>query len=115
MPAGARAPAKRTGTSVVVKAQALAKNRPDQIITVNLPMVIRLIGTNCPALISPGRSKIGIMPHRIHLPGDIGVISCVGIGGDPIIGSSFIHMLALFQTDPNTAGALVIGDDWRGR
>ena len=104
MPAGARAPAKRTGTSVVVKAQVLAMNRPDQIITVNLPMVIRLIGTNCPALISPGRSKIGIMPHRIHLPGDIGVISCVGI-----------HMLALFQTDPNTAGALVIGDDWRGR
>lgn len=93
---------------------------------------IRLIGPNCPGLISPSKSKIGIMPAHIHLPGRVGVISrsgtltyeivynltqqkigqstCVGIGGDPIIGSSFINMLQLFEQDPETSAVVLIGE-----
>ena len=93
---------------------------------------LRMVGPNCPGLISPGKCKIGIMPYHIHLPGNIGVISrsgtltyevvynltnnnmgqstCIGIGGDPVIGTSYIDALEMFENDPGTAGVVVIGE-----
>jgi succinyl-CoA synthetase alpha subunit len=92
----------------------------------------RLIGPNCPGIITPGECKIGIMPGHIHRPGPVGVVSrsgtltyeavgqltaldigqstCVGIGGDPIVGTDFIDMLRLFEDDPATEAIVLIGE-----
>ena len=92
----------------------------------------RLVGPNCPGVITPGECKIGIMPGHIHTPGSVGVLSrsgtltyeavgqlsavglgqstCVGIGGDPIIGTKFIDVLTLFNEDPQTEAVIMIGE-----
>ena len=105
----------------MVKAWQFLKGRPT-----------RLIGPNCPGVISPGRSKVGIMPGSIHLEGHVGVVSrsgtltyeavgqltklgigqstCLGIGGDPIIGTNFVDALELFNADPETHAIVMIGE-----
>ena len=92
----------------------------------------RLVGPNCPGVISPGKCKLGIMPGHIHQAGSVGVVSrsgtltyeavgqlsalgigqstCIGIGGDPVIGTSFVDVLELFGKDPGTTGVIMIGE-----
>ena len=92
----------------------------------------RLIGPNCPGVITPGECKIGIMPGYIHEPGRVGVVSrsgtltyegvwqltnlgigqstCLGIGGDPVIGTSFVDLLAMYEADPDTDAVLIMGE-----
>jgi succinyl-CoA synthetase alpha subunit len=105
----------------MVKAWAFLQGKPS-----------RLIGPNCPGVISPGKCKIGIMPGHIHLEGHVGVVSrsgtltyeavgqltklgigqstCIGIGGDPIIGTNFVDALTLFNNDPDTHAIIMIGE-----
>src|SRR5665213_914880 len=107
----------------------LDMSRTKAILTANYPGV-RLIGPNCPGIITPGECKIGIMPGYIHKKGNVGIVSksgtltyeavhqttvegfgqttCIGIGGDPILGSTYLDLLPLFEADPETEVIVLI-------
>src|SRR5581483_10207105 len=109
-------------TSDMVRVWAYLKTKP----------ATRLVGPNCPGVITPGKCKIGIMPGHIHKPGNVGIVSrsgtltyeavgqltrlgigqstCIGIGGDPIIGTSFTDAIKLFNEDPDTHAIIMIGE-----
>ena len=106
----------------MIRVRAYLKTKPNT----------RLIGPNCPGVITPGKCKIGIMPWHIHKPGHVGIVSrsgtltyeavgqlsrlgigqstCIGIGGDPIIGTTFTDAIALFNGDPDTHAIIMIGE-----
>jgi succinyl-CoA synthetase alpha subunit len=108
-------------TADMIRAAAFLEGRPT-----------RLIGPNCPGIISPGKCKIGIMPAHIHKQGNVGVVSrsgtltyeavgqltklgigqstCIGIGGDPIIGTTFLDAMEIFNADPDTRAIVMIGE-----
>ena len=117
---------------VVVVTEGIPALHVSRILQETAPMGVRIVGPNSPGLISPGKSKVGIMPGATHRPGPVGVVSrsgtltyemvynltaaglgqstCIGIGGDPIVGTSFIDVLELFAKDPETKGVLLIGE-----
>ncbi len=131
--ADAMVEAAEAGVEVIV---VITEGVPTQDMVRALPVAqsygARVIGPNCPGIISPGKCKIGIMPYYIHEPGKVGVISrsgtltyeavdqltklgfgqstCIGIGGDPVIGSPFVDVLAAFENDPDTDSVLMIGE-----
>jgi succinyl-CoA synthetase alpha subunit len=114
----------------MLKVKAFLRSREDSGAAMTQP--VRLIGPNCPGIITPGEAKIGIMPGHIHRPGGVGVVSrsgtltyeavwqltnlglgqstCVGIGGDPINGTNFIDVLSAFAKDPATEAVIMIGE-----
>ena len=114
----------------MLKVKAFLRSREDSGAAMTQP--VRLIGPNCPGIITPGEAKIGIMPGHIHRPGGVGVVSrsgtltyeavwqltnlglgqstCVGIGGDPINGTNFIDVLSAFAKDPVTEAVIMIGE-----
>jgi len=125
--------AANSGIKVIICiTEGIPANDMIKVYNVIRDMDLRLIGPNCPGVISPGIAKIGIMPGFIHKKGKIGVVSrsgtltyeavkqltdlkigqstCVGIGGDPVIGSKFIDIIKLFNNDPGTEGIIMIGE-----
>jgi succinyl-CoA synthetase alpha subunit len=117
---------------VVCISEGLPVNDMIEVYAAVLRSSSRLVGPNCPGLISPGKAKVGILPGFIHQPGDVGLVSrsgtltyqvvdlltragigqstCIGIGGDPIIGTNFLDALEMFENDPQTKAVVMIGE-----